>query len=146
MYGTPQFTPDAQRFLDYIQAKQTQWAGKERRQTRRVGQDHELAAAYVIRTQAPALAQEFENDEEFINQKICDFINNARDEEITSLTVSLAGWTVPGLVVDAASITLDALRIACRSKKGQNLALPILAVGAGLLLLLLAFGGKGKKG
>lgn len=146
MYGSlPPLTPEAQRFVQYLQQKQVVWAVAQRQETGFGGLDQELAAAYVIRTTAPVLAKEFEADREFWDHKICDFINNTRDEDIASLTTSLVGVVVSSFVVDAATVTIEALKIACSSKKGTNWAVPILGLGLLAILVGIAFMGGKKK-
>lgn len=128
----------------YLDNKQNVWATYMRETTNASwSSDRELAIKYVLERSAEQLAQEFKQDDAFWSHKICEFMNNATDQDVTRVAVVAGNYILDSSVAgDAANITLAALRLACASRKTQNWAVPI-AVGGVLFisLILLVTGG-----
>ncbi len=130
----------------YLGNKQNVWATYMRQATNDTwSSDRELAIKYVIERSAEQLAEEFKQDDAFGSHKICEFMNNSTDQDVTHIAVAAGAYILDASVGAAANITLSALRLACASRQTQNWALPILAAGAVLVGLIAIFSGGNDK-
>ena len=70
----------------YLGNKQNVWATYMRQATNDTwSSDRELAIKYVIERSAEQLAEEFKQDDAFWSHKICEFMNNSTDQDVTHI-------------------------------------------------------------